>query len=266
MEDNVFHSDTLEYRTDSVTTCRSIAEAWGGRLCESVPADGGTTDEDKFFTAEWGESAWIQGTIAATLLILLVSLRKIVAITPSLLGAFVRVKENFNIEDSLHIRTTRNRVALISVLSMTIIGARYRLIPYALPGIGQSPEAILAITASFIIMLWAYRTAATAVFIRTAGKERTYKVARGTSYTYFTIATAFAYIIAACFYVFGGKDPEMARKAILAGLALVYLIFFIREIQIFIQTSRSAYSTFLYLCTLEIIPAAIVVLPALLLK
>ena len=266
MEDNVFHSDTLEYRADSATVCRSIEEAWGGRLCESVPADGGRTDEEKFFTAEWRDSAWIQGTIAATLLILLISLRKIVAITPSLLGAFVRVKENFNIEDSLHIRTTRNRVALISVLSMAIIGARYRLIPYAFPGIGQSPEAMLAITASFIIILWTYRAAATAVFIRTAGKERTYKVARGTSYTYFTIATAFAYIIAACFYVFGGKDPEMARKAILAGIALVYLIFFIREIQIFIQTSRSAYSTFLYLCTLEIFPAAIVILPALLLK
>ncbi|MBO8472932.1 MAG: DUF4271 domain-containing protein [Bacteroidetes bacterium] len=236
-----------------------VEEAWGGKLHTVTEIPGNASAEEHIYEAQWRDSAWIQGTIAAIIIILLFSLRKIVTVTPVLLGGFIRLKENFNIENSLHIRTSRNRVALISVASMAIIWARYRLLPYDTP-LSQSPAGTLAFTLAAILLWWAYRAAVNAVFIKTTGKERSYKIAGGTSYTYFTIATALTYIAAAALYIIGQRDYAVMQKAILASFLLIYLIYIIREIQIFVQCSRSAYSTFLYLCTLEIIPAVAVLL------
>lgn len=219
--------------------------------------------DERLFASEWMSSAWVQGTLSLTILVLLLSLRKIVMITPSLLGAFVRLKENFNIEDSLRLRNTRNHVAFMSVLSMTIICARYRLLPYDFPW-EQTPVVSLATTGAFIVLLWLYRKAATAMFVKAGKRERTYRIANGTAHTYFIIATALTYIVAAVLYISDTDRAGIMRIAILAASGLVYAVFLIREIQIFVHTSRSAYSTFLYLCTLEIIPAAIVLLPILL--
>ena len=75
-----------------------VEEAWGGKLHTVTEIPGNASVEEHIYEAQWRDSVWIQGTIAAIIIILLFSLRKIVTVTPVLLGGFIRLKENFNIE------------------------------------------------------------------------------------------------------------------------------------------------------------------------
>ena len=244
------YPDTLQYG--------SVQDAWGGKLHDGNAVQGSIDESERLYTAEWRDSAPIQATIMAVVLILLFSVRKIISIMPSLLGAFIRVKENFNIEDSLRLRRNRNQITAMSAISITLIYARYKVLPLGSIGI-DGPLQTFAGTIAFFLILWGYRYAACMLFSRFSPKDRAYRTANGASYTYFTITVALSCVTAFLLFISGTRDMESIRTALLITAAVIYSVYLVREIQIFIHSACPAYIVFLYLCSLELLPAAAIV-------
>ena len=182
--------------------------------------------DERLFASEWMSSAWVQGTLSLTILVLLLSLRKIVMITPSLLGAFVRLKENFNIEDSLRLRRNRNQITAMSAISITLIYARYKVLPLSSIGI-DGPVQTFAGTIAFFLILWGYRYAACMLFSRFSPKDRAYRTAKGASYTYFTITVALSCVTAFLLFISGTRDMESIRTALLITAAVIYSVYLV---------------------------------------
>lgn len=244
------YPDTLQYG--------SIQDAWGGKLHDGNAVQGSIDESERLYTAEWRDSAPIQATIMAVVLILLFSVRKIISIMPSLLGAFIRVKENFNIEDSLRLRRNRNQITAMSAISITLIYARYKVLPLGSIGI-DGPVQTFAGTIAFFLILWGYRYAACMLFSRFSPKDRAYRTAKGASYTYFTITVALSCVTAFLLFISGTRDMGSIRTALLITAAVIYSVYLVREIQIFIHSACPAYIVFLYLCSLELLPAAAII-------
>lgn len=241
--------------TDTLT----IGHAWGGRLCSAQIPEGTLDKQERIYVAAWRDSYLIQGTIITLLVAILLSIRKIVEVTPWLLGAFYRTKENFNLENILSVTISRDITALLSLVSASVLAARYRMIPF---GFIANDDAALQLLCSFATLLavWAYRKGINALFTALTGKDRVYKVLMKSSYTYFIIMTALAFIITGVMYVSGNRDWNIIRIGCASAAALTWITYIFREIRIFIQSNCSPYSSFLYLCTLEILPIGVTAL------
>lgn len=254
-------SDYVPYRTASQHT---VDEAWHGQLYTGTVATRTSSEVDRLFTSAWRDSVGIQSSIVLLTFILLLSLKKIVNVTPILLGATVRVKENINIEDSSRISRDRNHVALLSVFTMAIIATRYR-IPHFWSSFFEDPAISLILTTALVALLAFYRAAVTKSLCRWYDCTRAGRIVTGTSYTYFIILTALTVIVSGILYVSGIRDSATIQTGIALASAFAYFLFIIREIQIFIHYSCTAYFTFLYLCAAEFIPLGILAIPFILL-
>lgn len=247
-------SDYIPYR--SSVSGHSVEDAWHGELYTGTVAPRETSEGDRLFTSAWRDSTGIQSAIVLLTFILLLSLKKIVNVTPILLGATIRVKENINIEDSSRISRDRNHVALLSVFTVAIICTRYR-IPHLWSNIFSDPALSLLLSTALIALTAIYRAMVTRSLCRWYDCTRAGKIVTGTSYTYFIILTAIAVISSGMLYISGIRDAETIRTGIALSAAFAYFLFIIREIQIFIHYSCTAYFTFLYLCAAEFIPFGI---------
>lgn len=254
-------SDYVPYRTAGLHT---VDEAWHGRLYTGAVASMTISEDDRLFASAWRDSIGIQSSIVLLTFILLLSLKKIVNVTPILLGATVRVKENINIENSSRISRDRNHVALLSVFTTAIIATRYRTLHFLSPLSGD-PALTLLLTTALIAIVALYKAAVTKSLCRWYDCTRAGRIVTGTSYTYFIILTALTVIVSGTLYIFGVRDSESIQTGIALSSAFAYFLFIIREIQIFIHYSCTAYFTFLYLCAAEFIPLGILAIPFILL-
>lgn len=239
---------------NGVTDTLSIDYAWGGVLNGSpegtVPL---LSREERLYVSEWRDSYTIQGTVILLMVALLLSIRKIVSLTPYLMGCLVRMKELLNLENILKISRQRDRIALLSVLSFSLLGARYRFVPW--PGKPVEVLGLLLGTAAVCVLL---RKWVCAAFSGWTGKSAAYAVLKKSAYTYFIIYTAFLCIVTGCLYIWGIRTADTYRSAALATGAAVWIIYVVREIQIFMHWNCSPYSSFLYLCTLDFVPMGVI--------
>lgn len=239
---------------NGVTDTLSIEYAWGGVLNGSpegtVPL---LSREERLYVSEWRDSYTIQGTVILLMVALLLSIRKIVSLTPYLMGCLVRMKELLNLENILKISRQRDRIALLSVLSFSLLGARYRFVPW--PGKPVEVLGLLLGTAAVCVLL---RKWVCAAFSGWTGKSAAYTVLKKSAYTYFIIYTAFLCIVTGCLYIWGIRTADTYRSAALATGAAVWIIYVVREIQIFMHWNCSPYSSFLYLCTLDFVPMGVI--------
>lgn len=243
---------------NEVTDTLSIDYAWGGVLngspAASVPL---LSRDERLYVSEWRDSYTIQGTVILLMVALLLSIRKIVSLTPYLIGCLVRMKELLNLENILKISRRRDSIAFLSVLSFSLLGARYRFVPGFCPE-GTKPVEVLGMllgTAAVCVLL---RKWACAAFSGWTGKGAAHVVLKKSAYTYFIIYTAFLCIVTGCLYIWGIRTADTYRSAALATGAAVWIIYVVREIQIFMHWNCSPYPSFLYLCTLDFVPMGVI--------
>lgn len=240
-----------------VTDTLSIDYAWGGTLSRTSAGTARMlSTEERLYVSEWRDSYTIQGAVVILTVALLLSVRRIVALTPYLLGCLVRMKEILNLENILKISRQRNGIAALSVLSFALIGSRYRFAP-APNHDGLMPVEVFWMLLGIPAALAIVRRGINAAFSAWSGKGA-YGILRKSAYTYFIVFTAFLCIVTAGMYIWGVRDGETYRSAALVAGAAVWIIYVVREIQIFMHWNCSPYSSFLYLCTLDFVPMGVI--------
>jgi hypothetical protein len=192
-------------------------------------------------------------------LVVLLLLRRLLNIFPSLLACLIRGKESLNLEASVKLSRDRDALALAMIVPFCLVAFRYRL--YA-PGFldGFSENSLIGI---YFAVFFAY------VLLRSLMKwlmrprrmqQKVYAAASKASSSFFIIGTLLLLATGGLLDLFNVPETDV-RSAMLWVSAFIYAVFLLRKTQIF-STSCSVFVAFLYLCALEMIPTGILVVSA----
>ena len=192
-------------------------------------------------------------------LVVLLLLRRLLNIFPSLLACLIRGKESLNLEASVKLSRDRDALALAMIVPFCLVVLRYRL--YS-PGFleGFSENAVTGIYFAVFFVYMFLRLLMAWLFRPRKMQQKTYKAALKASSSFFIIGTLILLATGGLLDLFNVPEIDV-RSAMLWVSALIYAVFLLRKTQIF-SSSCSVFVAFLYLCALEMIPTGILVVSA----
>ena len=197
--------------------------------------------------------------ILFSFLIVLLLLRRLVNILPSLLACLTRGKESLNLEASVKLSRDRDMLAIAMIIPFCLTAFYYRL--YS-PGFlsGMTEDYVMGVYFGVFFVYIGLRLLMTWLFRPQKLPKKTYVAADKASYSFFIIYTLFLLAAGAILDVMNVPETVI-RNVMLWISAAIYTLFLLRKTQIF-STSCSVFAGFLYLCALEMIPTGILVVSA----
>ena len=204
----------------------------------------------------WREVLTNQVLAVAAVLLLLVALPDFFRLLPDLLFSFDRSRGAAVLEHSVSQARTRNLIALACVLPFCLVVDRYALwrpdLWKVIPAAWSAP-AILGVMAVFLLvrelMYLILRPR------RLGGEEA--DTLHHAPYNYFILLTVLLLATAGLLSLLN-CDDALVRSVLLWETGIIWLVAVLRSGQ-FLAGHCNVFSTFLYLCGLEIVPVALVV-------
>ena len=202
--------------------------------------------------------------IAAAVLAVL-SIMDYMRLSPLLAGCLLRERGNIEIEHSVSQARNRNRCAIVGLFIICILADRYGLYPAAFMEEIPAPfrvAAILGVLLAFLLLrVFLYFMIDTVARPKVDSESRL--SVRRAPYNYFLAVLPLILVSVLILWLF--KAPDGATRIVIwAELAVILLITLLREGQI-LMSRHTGFQTFLYLCGLELLPVAAVVVSAVLL-
>lgn len=195
-------------------------------------------------------------------LVCIANLRTFIRTMPSLVACMVRWKENVNLENSVMLSLSRDRVFHILVIPFCILATSRGLYsPEFLAGM-EPVYGFLATTGIFLLYLLLRKTLAW-IFRSKKMNQKTYSFAARSFRTFFIIIAVVTLATSGIMHAINAPE-SISRQILLYEIALVYLLFMFRKTQIF-NNSCSLISAILYLCALEFLPTGILAATAIVL-
>ena len=197
--------------------------------------------------------------LALSCLVIIPLTEKIIRIFPWLLACLLRAKECNNLEDAFSIARARNSVCIGLTLPMICIASLYRLYP-PIEKLAGNAWGSLGLYAALFAAYFLLRRICTIIFRGKKTDRNSYAYCIRVTYSFCTISYLLVCVSAAV-CALCGTDACITRAILLWELGICYLMNLLRTTQIFAHY-QGYLRAFLYLCTLEILPTAILVIPA----
>lgn len=204
-------------------------------------------------------SASILVLVFVVLMILL--LPSFMQLVPYLADSFLRARGSSALENSVRVSRDRNTVALVMLLPAQLLIFRYRLYNPDFLAWRSGDSRIWLIAAAFGVYL--LLRVVIYVLLKPRRRYEAYQTAHHTAYTFFILMVLLMLLTAGGMFLLKAPD-QVIRTVLYAESGAVYFIFLIRRAQI-LSLSCNHFRTFLYLCALELIPTAALVVSAVLL-
>ena len=192
-------------------------------------------------------------------LLFLLNLRSLLKIAPSLADCVMRWKGSVDLEDSIQLSRSRNWIAAILLVPFCMVVYSHDL--YS-PDITRhlSPVLRLAVVTGAMLTYLLLRAFLNWQLEMHHYHTKIFTAANRSFYNYAIILFFLVFFIGGLTRTLSGDDA-LTRKVLTWTLALSYLFFIIRRGQIF-ASACNPFTTFLYLCSLELLPTAALVLSA----
>jgi hypothetical protein len=196
--------------------------------------------------------------VAVSVLLFLLALRSFLNVLPYLSDNIFRARGSAALESSVRVSRDRNLVAAVFLIPAILLMYRYRLVDAAILDTLTPDYRLLAIAGLFlgylVIRFLLYR------WLRPRRRYDEYQKAYRTGYTFFILLMMLALVSVAVCYVLRLQDSTV-RTVLLVETGALFLLYLLRRGQI-LSLSCKPLTTFLYLCALELLPAALLVIPA----
>ena len=186
---------------------------------------------------------------------------RFMSLAPLLFDSLFRARGSVSLENSVRYSNDRRLVASVLLIPAALLTYRYRLYDADfLLGLSEGWR-LLAILGVFLV----YAIVRLLIYSLLMPRRNNdfYRLARRTSYTYFILLVNLALVSTGILALFRCEDAVI-RQVLYAETILLYLSFLVRRAQI-LALSCNPLRTFLYLCGLEIVPTAALVVSAVLL-
>ena len=199
--------------------------------------------------------------VAVSVLLFLLALRSFLNVLPYLADNIFRARGSAALENSVRVSRDRNLVATVFLVPAILLIFRYRLFDIA-PFDALSPDMrLLAIAGVFLgyllVRFLLYR------WLRPRRRYDNYQMAYRAGYTFFILLMMLALVTVGVCYVL--RLPDLTVKTfLLVETGVMYLLYLFRRGQI-LSMSCNSLTTFSYLCGLEFLPTALLVVPAVIL-
>ena len=192
-------------------------------------------------------------------LLFLLNMRSMLKITPSLWDCVLRWKGNLDLEDSIQLSRSRNWIAAILFIPMCMVVYSNGLYtPDLIKDLPELPRlgAVCAVMLIYLLL----RTYLNWQLEMHNFRSKTFTAANRSFYNYAIILFFLLFLAGALLKAFS-CDERLTRTVLVWIMAISYLFYIIRRGQIF-SSSCNPFTTFLYLCSLELLPTAALVLSA----
>lgn len=212
-------------------------------------------------TAGEGLSLAASLLVAVSVLLFLLALRSFLSILPYLADNIFRARGSAALENSVRVSRDRNLVAAVFLIPAILLIFRYRLIDIDFFNTLGPDMRLLAVAGvflgflllRFLLYLW----------LKPRRRYDDYQMSYRAGYTFFILLMMLALMTVGVCYVLGLPDLTI-KTLLLVETGVVYLVYLLRRAQI-LSMSCNSLTTFLYLCGLELLPAALLVIPAVIL-
>ena len=197
-----------------------------------------------------------------SLIVIIILLKRLVNIYPSLLACMMRWKESVNLEMSVKLSRDRNILAIALVIPFCITAFRFDLYrPSFLEGFNETVglSITIGVFISYILLRWTH----TALCRSKKSRKPAYATSVASARTFFIILTLLLMAMGGIMS-FIGVDNKVITDAMIWVSGAIYMLFILRRTQIF-ASSYNFFTVFLYLCALEIIPTGVLVTSAMIL-
>ena len=193
--------------------------------------------------------------VVATVLLFLLTIRGFLNVLPYLRDSISRARGSAALENSVKVSRDRNLVAAVCLLPAIVLAYRYRLYDPVFIRDLDPDFRLLAVAGAILgFLLLRY------LMYRWMMPRRSYddyQVDYRVGHTYLILLMMLALLTVGVHYVIG-SDDLMIKRFLLVETGLTYLMYLLRRAQI-LSTSCKPLTTFLYLCGLELLPAALLV-------
>lgn len=209
--------------------------------------------------AAWADVVVNRILVVAMLAAALLVLRDYLRLWPLLTGCLVRSRGNIEIEHSLGMARSRNRCGLVGMGILALMADRYNLYPAAFttelaPGVRTA--VLLGVLAAWMLM----RAIMAALFRRGKLDSEARAATSRAIWNYYLAVLPLMLLSVAVFWLFHVVN-DTARIVLWAELFVVLAITLFREGQI-LRGKYFVLQTFLYLCALELMPLATLIIVA----
>lgn len=193
-----------------------------------------------------------------SLIIIIVMLRRIVSVLPSVFACTLRWKENINLDSIVKTSRDRDLTALALTIPFCLTINRFGLLTFRFMR-DMSPEAGFGITVGIFITYVLFRLFTAKVFLPHKSRSTT-RISDNSDRTFFIILSL---SLLACGWIMTvfNADPLTTRHTMFWLSVAIYMLYLVRKFQIF-QSHHPIFTSFLYLCALEIIPTGTLVVSA----
>ena len=191
-----------------------------------------------------------------SVIVVMIFLKTIVEILPSVLACLIRWKENINIEASVRLSRDRDFSAIAMLIPFCLTVFRFRIYnPDFISNLPDSPRlwAIIGIFSAYLLI----RKAATLMVHPRRMPQKTLSATEKSANTYFILLTLILLLVDSTCSFFDATQNAIRLTSLWLS-SLIYGLYLIRKLQIF-TSSSSIFAGFLYLCALEILPTGILV-------
>lgn len=204
-------------------------------------------------TPPWSGNPLNIAAVLAFTLWMMLNIRAIIHIMPSLANCLVRWKGSVNLDKSIQLSRERNTAARIMFLCGGLLASRFGLLRSGLidglPELWQTP-AIFGVLLAYALL----RRLNYLIIARRVKKKDIFASGHTASYN-------FGIWIAICMLLMAGtgsilKIPDSNMRGVMTGICIFfYVLYLVRKMQIF-NSCYHKFMSFLYLCGLELIPTA----------
>ena len=196
--------------------------------------------------------------VGLSVLMFLLLVRPLLGILPSLGDSVFRARGSAALENSVRLSRDRVIISLSLVLPLALLIFRYRLYdPAFLADMPANARlaAISGVLAAWILLRWIlYR------WFMPRRRYDFYQISHRSAFTFFILLMLLMLFTAGLLSVLKANDFTV-RTFLYVEMVVVYTAFLFRRMQ-FLSLSCSQLLTFLYLCALELIPSALLVISA----
>lgn len=201
----------------------------------------------------WDDFLLNRVLVVAAVLIGIAGLRDLLRLLPELLYCFSRPRASVSLEYNTSVVRMRNTAALISILPFCLLADRFGLFRpelwSAVPEEWSAPATVGVFLAYLLL-----RTVCSALIRPSRLSGTAEDAVRRSPWNYFILLTLLMLLTVGLLYIFRPSDT-VVRITLYAETAMFFLLSLLRSGQI-LASGFSGLTTILYLCGLELLPAA----------
>ena len=186
----------------------------------------------------------------------IIFLNRYIGLLPYLFGGVLRWKEIVNLESSVRLTRDRNNVAVIAFFIVALAVSRFEI--YSPDFLSRLPASyrtlgVVGLLAAFLLLR---KLMSVLLSVHARAAEQT-RIANMAFYNFLIVIASVTVLVFVSVLVFN-FSPIVVRGILLTVIAFVYMIFIIRKMQILTKV-YGLVKSILYLCSLELLPAAVLV-------